>query len=248
MPRVARKYLNTNFFHVIMQGINKEYIFDEERYKKKYKNLLFAYLRKYDINLLSYCIMSNHVHLIIYVEDNAKMSRYIHDINTTFSKYYNEQKNRVGIVFRSRYKSQPIYDYKYLHNCIAYVHNNPVKANIVKYPREYKYSSYNSFINGIVDKKSIEIIYGTGIDYIQKFKLIHEKPEIEEFDDYVEDIDYDQKVKELLNENIGEIIMNEKLLEKVIKNLVIDNKIPIKKVCDIFKLSRYKISKILKSK
>lgn len=248
MPRVARKYLNTNFFHVIMQGINKEYIFDEEKYKKKYQNLLFEYLEKYEVNLLSYCIMSNHVHLIMYTEDNTEMSKYMHDVNTTFSKYYNEQKNRVGVVFRSRYKSEPIYDYKYLYNCIAYVHNNPVKAKIVRYAIEYKYSSYNSFINGTIHKKSLDIIFGTETDYLETFKKIHQNSEIEEFEDYVEDIDYDEKIKELLNENIGEIIMNEKLLEKVIKNLIIDHKIPINKVCEIFKLTRYKISKILKSR
>lgn len=246
MPRTGRKNLNTNFFHVIMQGINKEYIFNEEKYKKKYEDLLFVYLEKYKINLLSHSIMSNHVHIIIYAEDNSEMSKYMHDVNTTFSKYYNEQKNRVGVVFRSRYKSEPIYDYKYLYNCIAYVHNNPVKANIVKHPSEYKYSSYNRFINGTIDEKSLEIVFGNKTDYLETFKQIHQNIEVEDFEDYVEIIDYDEKLKGLLNENIGEIVKNQELLKKIIKNLILDYKVPIKKVCEIFKLTRYEISKIIK--
>ena len=55
-------------------------------------------------------------------------------------------------------KSEPIYDEKYLYNCIAYIHNNPVKAKIVKEPKDYVYSSYNSYIRGNVDFENFNVI------------------------------------------------------------------------------------------
>lgn len=247
MPRTPRKDLNTNFFHVIMQGINKEYIYEKNLYKRKYQELLLFYLKKYEVDLLSYCVMSNHSHMLIHSENNEQMSKYMHDINTTYSKFYNDCENRVGVVFRGRYKSEPIYDYKYLYNCIAYIHNNPVKAKIVANPDQYKYSSYNNYINGTVNKKNLELIFGTNKDYIEIFKKIHKNAEIEDFEDFTEYVDYSEKIKSLLNRNISEIMVNQTELESVVRNLIIDYKVPISKVCEILKITRYKVSKILKS-
>lgn len=244
MPRVSRKNLNTSLFHVMVQGINKEYIFKTEQLKKKYQTLIFSALENYDIKLMSHCIMSNHAHLIIFAEKVEEMSNYMKSINISFSRYYNQINDRVGVVFRSRYESEPIKNIQHLYSCLAYVHNNPVKANIVNHPSEYEYSSYNSYIDGTIDDKVLELIFGTKTNYLETFKKIHNNTDEQIFKDCMEEIDYDKKINELLDENIGEIFMNEELLEKVIKKLV-NNKIPIKKLCEVFKLSRYKISKIL---
>ena len=76
---------------------------------------------------------------------------------------------------------------------------------------------------------------------------MHKNDEEYDFIDFAEDVDYDKKIKELLNINIGEIIMDEKLLAKTVKSLIVENKVPINKVCEVFKLTRYKINKILKN-
>ena len=246
MPRTSRNSLNTCYFHIIVQGINKEYIFDDELYMKKYQNLIFLNLKKFELQLMAYCIMSNHAHMLIYVEQINQLSKFMQSINTSFSKYYNEQKNRVGIVFRNRYKSEPIYNDKYLCNCIAYIHNNPVKAKIVTSPGEYKYSSYNNYIKGMMNQKKIKIFDSNDTKSLQSFIELHNTEDCLEFEDYRENIDYNEQIKKLLTRNIGEIILDDDLLEKTIKNLIVNNKIPIKKVCEIFKLTRYKISILLK--
>ena len=248
MPRISRSEYKTSFFHVITQGINKQYIFEQNEYKKKYQFLLSRYLQKYNVNLLSYCVMSNHSHMLIYSEDLEQMSKYMHDVNTTYSKFYNESENRVEVVFRSRYKSEPIYDYKYLYNCVAYIHNNPVKAKMVDVPEKYEFSSYNSYINGTVSKKNIEILFESTHNYINLFKKIHNNVEIDNFQDYVEDVDYNRQLKKISNMNIGEIIMNKNELNETVKELIENEKVPINKVCEIFKMSRYKIKKILENK
>lgn len=247
MPRESRKILNCNVFHVMVQGINKEYIFDTELLKKKYEKLMQDALKKYDVKDISHCIMDNHAHMILFTNEIEEMSNFMKSINISFSKYYNNVKNRVGVVFRNRYESEPILNRKYLFNCIAYVHNNPVKAKMVAKPSQYKYSSYNKFINGTVEDDILELIFGTKVNYLDTFIKMHKNDVEYDFIDFAEDVDYDKKIKELLNINIGEIIMDEKLLAKTVKSLIVENKVPINKVCEVFKLTRYKINKILKN-
>ena len=69
MPRLARKDFKTPFLHVMVQGINKEYIFSKDDYIKTYLELLHKYLKDFPITIIAYCIMHNHAHLLVYVED-----------------------------------------------------------------------------------------------------------------------------------------------------------------------------------
>ena len=71
-----------------------------------------------------------------------ELSNYMLRLNSIYGKYYNKKHNRVGYVFRDRFKSEVICDEKHLHNCIKYIYNNPVKAGICKMPEEYQYSNY----------------------------------------------------------------------------------------------------------
>lgn len=144
MPRIARKQLETTYFHVMTQGIEKRYIFNEDKYKLKYIELLNKHSTEYEINIIAYCIMDNHVHLLLETNKIEDMSKFMHKINFKYAQYYNYMENgRIGYVFRNRFTSEPICDEKYLYNCIRYIYNNPVKAGIVKYPYQYKYSNYN---------------------------------------------------------------------------------------------------------
>lgn len=246
MPRIARSNLNTSFFHVIVQGINKEYIFYKEDYIKEFKKLLFKNLNKFDIKLISYCIMNNHAHMLIYTKKIEEMSQYMKSINISYARYYNRNENRVGIVFRNRYESEPIFTKKHLLNCIGYIHNNPIKAKMVSSVKEYKYSSYNDYINedGIVDEEIIKLVFGDTKDYLLTFESIHNTDC--KFKDYVEATEYNEKYKNLKQQNFDNLISNKDELKKTIEILVIKEQIPINKVSEILKISRFKISRILK--
>ena len=93
----------------------------------------------------------------------------------------------------------------------------------------------------------LNLIFQTTTDYLEIFKKIHKENEKNIFMDFMEDIDYDKVIKELKKYNIGEILMNEQLLKQVLINLIYENRIPISKVTEIFKLTRYKINKIIKN-
>ena len=248
MPRIARKNLFTTCFHIIVQGINKEYIFPKEEYIEKYKNLLISNLNKYNVKIIAYCIMNNHAHILLKTEKIEQMSSYMKSVNTSYAKYYNHRENRVGFVFRNRYDSEPIYEQKYLLNCIAYIHNNPVKANIVDYPQEYKYSSYNDYINldGLITKNTISFVFGSTENYLDIYKQIHKRNV--NFKDYVENIDYGKAFKDLQGINIKEIVLDKNKLKKIIFNLVIEQKAPINKVSELFGISRFQIFRIIHKK
>lgn len=219
LPRQARKYYSTPFFHVIVQGINKEYIFCEERYINRYLNLLERNIASTQIYVLAHCIMNNHAHLLVRSENMLEMSKFMQKTNTMFANYYNKVVNRVGYVFRDRYISEPIMNEKYLINCINYIHNNPVKAGMVKECSEYKYSSYRKFLD------ESEILNISNKININLDKSLFIEPKIE---DYFMDIDIDKDeritnyINKFVNENnirIQEIFENRRVLKRLISLL-----------------------------
>ena len=147
MSRQARSDLKTNLFHIMVQGINKSYIFNDSIDIKYYIKLLYELNNQHNIQIIAYCVMNNHTHILIKSENIDEMSKFMKRVNVKFSRYYNKKHNRVGYVFRDRFKSQGIYSEKHMYNCIRYIYENPVKAGICKSPDEYPYSNYNKKID-----------------------------------------------------------------------------------------------------
>ena len=147
MSRQARKDLISNYVHIMAQGINREYIFEKDYFKEKYWRLLNEKKENYDLEIISHCIMDNHIHLVMHYETIEDLSEFMKRTNTAYAKWYNKQQERVGYVFRDRYKVEQILDYQHLYSCIRYVHNNPVKAGIVNKPKEYNYSSFKNYLS-----------------------------------------------------------------------------------------------------
>lgn len=239
MARVPRKCCDTSFFHVIVQGLNKEYIYEDERYIKQYLKLLHKYKRDTSIEILAYCIMNNHAHLLLYTEKIEEMSKFMQKVNTEYAKYYNYMNNgRVGYVFRDRYISEEIKDERYLIKCINYIHKNPVKANMVEKCKDYKYSSYKEYING-EKLKVLEKILKTKFD----------KELFRNMNDYCvfEDIDISENerieafIMEFINvSNIGkeEVIKDRVILKLLVKYLKKSGKIKYTDMMKYFKISK----------
>ena len=157
MPRIPRMYLNTEYFHVITQGINKNYIFDSPIDIKYYIKNMYDINEKYNIEIKAYCIMNNHAHILIKCTEIKYLSEYMHDLNTRYACYYNKKYKRVGYVFRDRYKAEGIYTESHLYSCIKYIYNNPIKAGICENPEEYLYSNYK-FVEKIDEYQEYQFI------------------------------------------------------------------------------------------
>lgn len=251
MPRIARKNLGSGFFHVMVQGIKKEKIFYKREYKEKYIQLMKIFKEKQKIELVNYCVMDNHVHIIIYTEDIEELTKFMERLNTTYAINYNKAENRVGYVYRNRFESKEIYNQDYLTKCIKYVHMNPVKAQITKTEGEYKYSSYNDYINkkGIVTNELLQKIFNSEYNYLKKFLKIEYDEEL------FKDAETEKITVEELKKNIDEFLNKEEITLKELKK----EKRLIKKLYNTMKLKpskaelarqlgvdRAKISKILK--
>lgn len=219
MPRAARKYLDTSFFHVMVQGINKEFIFNNDRYINRYIQLIKKNLDSDKIKIIAFCIMNNHAHLLIQVEDIKELSKYMQKINSMYAKYYNHMENeRVGYVFRDRYKSEPILNRRQLIQCIKYIHQNPVKANIVKSAEEYRYSSYNFFKKCEIKERGF--FTDEEIESICNMDMLCE----EDFLDI--DVDIESKINNAISQfveieeiKVFEIFEKDDILRKLIKYL-----------------------------
>ncbi len=120
IPRIARKNLDTPFIHVMVQGVNKEFIFYKNKYIEKYLSIIEANKEKYDFTILAYCVMNNHAHFLVYTEGINDFGKFMHKINLLYAQMYNKEENRYGVLFRNRYKTEPIYDIKYLVNYKVY--------------------------------------------------------------------------------------------------------------------------------
>lgn len=248
MPRIARKKYNSKYFHVITQGINKEYIFNKKEYKEKYRELFIKNTKDNEIKILSYGIMDNHTHMLLRCKNTEEMSAYMHKVNTAYAFFYNKNEGRVGYVFRDRFYSEPIQDERHLKACVAYIHNNPVKAKMVNDPLEYEYSSYRDYINkdGIVTNEILRIVFDREEKYIDEFINLHKIRNEYEFIDINKKEDYAKYLKDLAQMDIKKLKENEDELAKIIKDCINIKKIPKTEVAKVLSISRDTIYKILK--
>lgn len=174
MPRLNRKYYISSFLHVMVQGINKEDIFKTDFYKNFYIKLIKSYQQNFDIQVLAYVVMNNHVHILLYYKEIEEVSKYIGSINQKFAQFYNKNENRVGYVFRGRYRCEQIKDKEHLYNVLPYIHFNPYKSGNTSKLIDYAFSSYPSYINNNIDYKNVLLLFDT-YNYKELFIDLHQQ-------------------------------------------------------------------------
>ena len=246
MPRNSRRDFPGLFHHIMSQGINKEYIFDNDKLKKMYIDLIKEKSEKNNVKLMAYCIMDNHVHMLINVDKIEEMCKFMQQINTAYAKFYNKQFDRVGYVFRNRYLSKTILDEGQLKRCIVYIHKNPVEAKIVEHERDYIFSSFNEYMKDDNKCKIIcpdveKFLFGDipKEEFKYYFDMMHnyKNNEINEFDNF--------EVKEKMNlEEIKQKYFKLNDEEKIVR-LSLDEKISERKLAESFNKTRYEVRKIL---
>ena len=253
MPRTARKNIQSNFIHIITQGIKKEFIFYQDKYKNEYILLLKKYISESNNSkLISYSIMSNHAHILIYTETIEEVSTVMRKINTAYAGYYNKNEDRVGYVFANRYYSQPIMNESHLFTCIQYIHQNPVKAGLVNLPSEYKFSSFRDFYENKLDKNIAKLIFGTE-NYLTEFNNLQENNDIEIIDVCEEENVGKSKleVEDLINDfcekykvNLSQVKRSNYLILKFKEYLSQNFKITNKTICGILGIGKNRIKSI----
>lgn len=218
MSRIARKSSKTGFYHIIIRGVNKETIFLDDNDRKVFLRLLKKYKTELNCKVYAYCLMSNHVHLLI--EDKKfNVGELMKNITCVYAGEFNKRHKRVGHLFQDRFKSQNVENDYYLLRLIRYIHRNPEKAGICK-TQEYKWSSYNEVLYGskIIDRDFILSIYNDN-----KFYAINEftKQMIGEQDDLLDSAYIEEKISDAKARRLIEyLIKTKKIPEITSENLI----------------------------
>lgn len=137
---IVKRYAPESYYHVYTRGVNKQPVFLSEHDYTVFLSILKRYLSKKNtksptrhvyrsyssrIELLSYALMNNHIHLLVYQTDERSISDFMRSVLTSYSMYFNKRYRRVGPVFESRYKASLISDQGYLEHISRYIHLNP---------------------------------------------------------------------------------------------------------------------------
>lgn len=191
MARRSRKKSNSGIFHVMLRGINRQTIFEDDEDRERFLDTIKRYKQISKFEIYGYCLMSNHVHLLI-KEAEEDISTVIKRISSSYVYWYNWKYSRSGHLFQERYKSEAVENDGYLLTVLRYVHQNPVKAGLVKNTQEYKWSSYSEYIK-------TNIVTDTG--FILQLFSADRKKAIKLFIDYTQEqnevkcLDYCEKVR-----------------------------------------------------
>ncbi len=141
MPRSARLIIDNSIHHIMTRGNQKQKTFLGNKDYQKYIEILKHYRHKFWFKLFGYCLMPNHVHLIIKIKQGRDLQKIIQGLNQTYTIWFNQKYNKVGHLWQGRYKSMLIQNNNYLIDCIEYVELNPVRAGLTKKPASYLWSS-----------------------------------------------------------------------------------------------------------
>ncbi|MCR4989441.1 MAG: transposase [Lachnospiraceae bacterium] len=154
MPRKPRIFSPTGIYHIILRSINQHIIFEEDADYQKMLYILSDCKRTFDIDIYAYCLMDNHIHLLIHSAEDH-LASFFQSLGTRFVRWYNTKYSRSGHLFQDRYYSIPVIQKQQYLSTLAYIHNNPVKSSLCRYPSEYRWSSCNAYYgqkNPLVDK------------------------------------------------------------------------------------------------
>ncbi len=125
------------------RGVSRQILFEEKEDYVRYLDTLSRLKASEPFEILAYCLMDNHVHLLIQKTDS--LDRLMKRVTCSYAYYYNEKYERTGHLFQDRYRSEPIEDDPYLLAVVRYIHNNPLKAGISK-REDYPWSSWHEYV------------------------------------------------------------------------------------------------------
>jgi len=142
MARQPRFILPGQPQHVIQRGNNRDVIFASEDDYLFYLEKLGAACKRFDCILHAYVLMSNHVHLLMTPNSGDGIGKVMQSLGRYYVQYFNYQYKRTGTLWEGRYKSTLLDSEEYLLTCSRYIELNPVRADMVAHPGEYRWSSY----------------------------------------------------------------------------------------------------------
>lgn len=262
MPRQSRQRSFSGIYHIMMRGNEKRNIFldDEDRYK--FIDILYNKKMLSNYCLYAYCLMSNHVHLLL-KENDEDISLCLKRINISYACYFNKKYDRVGHLFQDRFRSECINSDSQLLSALRYIHNNPIKAKMVMHPEDYIWSSYNIYMDVmknlyLIDRDEILPLFSSNKrNAVLLFRSFSNKSSEDSFIDYddneTEDIsihgvnEAQKYVKDYLskqNIDIGSIKDNIEHRNNLIAHLRLHSNLSIREIGNVLCINRGIVSRV----
>lgn len=146
MARPLRIDHPDTFYHVLSRGNEKKEIFRDEQDHYKFLELLARMVERFQLEIHAYVLMKNHYHLLIHTKE-GNLSRAIQWLGVSYSVWFNRRHQRIGHLFQGRFKSFLIEDERYFTAVCLYIHGNPLRACLINHILDYKWSSYQGYVD-----------------------------------------------------------------------------------------------------
>ena len=147
MARKAREKCESNTYHVMLRGINRQRIFLDQQDNQRFLEVLTQCRDISGFHIYAYCLMENHVHLLLRVAEEP-LEQVMKRIGTRYVVWYNNKYSRTGHLFQDRYRSEAVTDDAYFLTALRYILNNPVKGGICRRAEDYRWSSAADYFSG----------------------------------------------------------------------------------------------------
>lgn len=170
------------YYHIYNRGNNKQDIFLDDSDYIFYLQRLRQAKEKQKASIICYCLMPNHIHLLVKQNSEIPIYRLISSIHTSYSMYFNRKYGKVGHLFQGRFKQNGVDKDKYLLQLSSYIHLNPLMNGLVNKLKDYQWSSYPDYIgtrDGTLCQKKTVLLNNTSKEY----KQITEEQILEKLDE-----------------------------------------------------------------
>jgi putative transposase len=148
MPRRSRCILPDVPCHVTQRGVDHRETFSSDHDRSTYLNLLHENLREAHARLLGWCLMTNHVHLIVVPDREDSLAILLRRVHGRYAQYYNAYSGRTGHLWQNRFFACAL-GHNHLWTALVYVDRNPVRAGIIHHAADYRWSSAAAHLSGI---------------------------------------------------------------------------------------------------
>ncbi len=142
MKKMPRTHIEGAIYYITSRGDNNEEIFKDSKDYSAYMDALKKYKEQYGFKLFAFCLLPNHIHLLIELKEGITISDIMHDLHSSYTRYFNGRYNRKGHLFQERNRTILAEKSAFLLPMTAYVHLNPKAQNLASEIKDYPYSSY----------------------------------------------------------------------------------------------------------
>ena len=178
MPRASRNLMEGYTFHLTHRCHDRRFLLKFARDRDVYREWLRVAIKRYGVPVYGYCITSNHVHLVVHVDDAERVGLLMHLAAGAFAQHLNRRKGFEGSVWEHPYQCTIIQDGQHLLRCLRYVDLNMVRAGVVTHPAQWRWCGYDELVGQRERYRLLDfdrLLESLGVSSLVEFRLLQEQ-------------------------------------------------------------------------